>query len=200
MSHKKRARHKPKYMKIVAQLENPQEKFDELQRKGWTSLHGIDKGAENRELFVHPKAPVLYGFEVDKRHANGNEYHFVRQDASVYIYNAESEKFITILLAREGQIEKYPGIPTARDAEAMGSAELIALYTCSNLNWSSYANQIDHEYLLLNKDAEIFFDKAHVLTHVGLDVKEIPAYNIYYKEQELEQDYKPDYEAGGLEL
>ena len=49
----------------------------------------------------------ISAFFVDKGHKNGPEVHIIRDDAVVEIYNAESKRFITYLIARPGQIRRY---------------------------------------------------------------------------------------------
>ena len=44
---------------------------------------------------------------VDKGHDNGEEIHVVYNNGVVKIYNARTHKFITVLIAREPQIERY---------------------------------------------------------------------------------------------
>ena len=44
---------------------------------------------------------------VDKGHANGEEVHVVYNNGVVKIYNERTHKFITVLIARVPQIERY---------------------------------------------------------------------------------------------
>lgn len=44
---------------------------------------------------------------VDKGHDNGEEIHVIYNNGVVKIYNAHTHKFITVLIAREPQIERY---------------------------------------------------------------------------------------------
>lgn len=44
---------------------------------------------------------------VNKGHENGNEVHVIYNNGIVKIYNANSHKFITVLIAREPQIKRY---------------------------------------------------------------------------------------------
>lgn len=44
---------------------------------------------------------------VNKGHKDGNEVHVIYNNGIVKIYNANSHKFITVLIAREPQITRY---------------------------------------------------------------------------------------------
>ena len=44
---------------------------------------------------------------VNKVHKNGNEIHIVYNNGVVKIYNENTRKFITVLIARVPQIERY---------------------------------------------------------------------------------------------
>ena len=44
---------------------------------------------------------------VNKGHENGNEVHVIYNNGIVKIYNANSHKFITVLIAREPQMKRY---------------------------------------------------------------------------------------------
>lgn len=65
----------------------------------------------NRAQLLDKSSSIVACFEVDKRHKNGNEYHFIYSDATVLIYNKNSRKLITILFARPGQIRRYYSKP-----------------------------------------------------------------------------------------
>ena len=45
--------------------------------------------------------------DVNKGHANGNEIHLVYNNGVVKVYNENTRKFITVLIARVPQIERY---------------------------------------------------------------------------------------------
>lgn len=49
----------------------------------------------------------IHAFEVDKNHENGNEIHVVCHNRLVYIYNAVTEKLITVLYGRPAQLKRY---------------------------------------------------------------------------------------------
>ena len=58
-------------------------------------------------LIIEELAKVIKIAVVNKGHKNGNEIHLVDNNGIVKIYNANSRKFITVLIARVPQIERY---------------------------------------------------------------------------------------------
>ena len=58
-------------------------------------------------LIIEESAKVVKIAVVNKGHKNGNEIHIVYNNGVVKIYNANSRKFITVLIARVPQIERY---------------------------------------------------------------------------------------------
>lgn len=58
-------------------------------------------------LIIEESAKVAKIAVVNKGHKNGNEIHIVYNNGVVKIYNANSRKFITVLIARVPQIERY---------------------------------------------------------------------------------------------
>ena len=58
-------------------------------------------------LIIEESARVIKIAVVDKGHKNGNEIHIVYNNGVVKIYNARTHKFITVLIARVPQIERY---------------------------------------------------------------------------------------------
>lgn len=58
-------------------------------------------------LIIEESAKVIRIAIVNKGHKNGNEIHLVYNNGVVKIYNANSRKFITVLIARVPQIERY---------------------------------------------------------------------------------------------
>ena len=44
---------------------------------------------------------------IDKGHKNGEEVHVIYNNGIIKVYNANTHKYITILIAREAQIERY---------------------------------------------------------------------------------------------
>ena len=58
-------------------------------------------------LIIEESAKVLKIAVVDKGHANGDEIHVIYNNGIIKIYNARTRKFITVLIARVPQIERY---------------------------------------------------------------------------------------------
>ena len=58
-------------------------------------------------LIIEECAKVVKIAVVDKGHTNGNEIHVVYNNGVVKVYNARTRKFITVLIARVPQIERY---------------------------------------------------------------------------------------------
>lgn len=60
-----------------------------------------------QRLINEESAKVVSIAVVNKGHENGNEVHVIYNNGIVKIYNANSRKFITVLIAREPQIKRY---------------------------------------------------------------------------------------------
>ena len=58
-------------------------------------------------LIIEECAKVIKIAVVNKGHKNGNEIHLVYNNGIVKIYNANTRRFITVLIARVPQIERY---------------------------------------------------------------------------------------------
>lgn len=58
-------------------------------------------------LIIEESAKIAKIAVVNKGHKNGNEIHLVHNNGIVKIYNANTRKFITVLIARQPQIERY---------------------------------------------------------------------------------------------
>ena len=58
-------------------------------------------------LIIEESAKVVKIAVVNKGHENGNEIHLVYNNGVVKIYNANTRRFITVLIARVPQIERY---------------------------------------------------------------------------------------------
>ena len=59
------------------------------------------------QLIFEERARVLKIAVVDKGHANGDEIHIIYNNGIVKVYNERTRKFITVLIARVSQIERY---------------------------------------------------------------------------------------------
>ena len=58
-------------------------------------------------LIIEESAKVLKIAVVNKGHKNGNEIHVILNHGIIKVYNARTHKFITVLIARVPQIERY---------------------------------------------------------------------------------------------
>ena len=58
-------------------------------------------------LIYEESAKVVKIAVVNKGHANGNEIHIIYNNGIVKVYNERTCKFITVLIARVPQIERY---------------------------------------------------------------------------------------------
>lgn len=58
-------------------------------------------------LIIEESAKVVKIAVVNKGHKNGEEIHVIFNNGIVKVYNARTHKFITVLIARVPQIERY---------------------------------------------------------------------------------------------
>ena len=58
-------------------------------------------------LIYEESAKVLKIAVVNKGHANGTEIHVIFNNGIVKVYNERTHKFITVLIARVPQVERY---------------------------------------------------------------------------------------------
>ena len=58
-------------------------------------------------LIIEESAKVVKIAVVNKGHKNGNEIHVILNNGIIKVYNARTRKFITVLIARVPQIERY---------------------------------------------------------------------------------------------
>ena len=75
-----------------------------------TSRH-YRRQRHKREKFIDEclggDGKVVDSFIVDKGHIKGLERHDVTENGIIVIYNAETNKLVTKLVARSGQIQRY---------------------------------------------------------------------------------------------
>ena len=74
------------------------------------TAHGVTRSKRLQiaeRLIIEESAKVLRIAVVDKGHKNGNEIHLVYNNGVVKVYNERTHKFITVLIARVPQIERY---------------------------------------------------------------------------------------------
>lgn len=60
-----------------------------------------------QRLINEESAKVISIAIVNKGHKDGNEVHVIYNNGIIKIYNANSRKFITVLIARAPQVERY---------------------------------------------------------------------------------------------
>ena len=74
------------------------------------TAHGVNRSKRLQiaeRLIVEESAKVIKIAVVDKGHENGQEIHIIYNNGIVKIYNANTRRFITVLIARVPQIERY---------------------------------------------------------------------------------------------
>ena len=77
---------------------------------GGQTSHAVNRSKRLQiaeRLIIEESAKVVKIAVVDKGHKNGNEIHLVYNNGIVKIYNANTRKFITVLIARVPQVERY---------------------------------------------------------------------------------------------
>lgn len=77
---------------------------------GGQTSHAVNRSKRLQiaeRLIIEESAKVIRIAIVNKGHKNGNEIHLVYNNGIVKIYNANTRKFITVLIARVPQIERY---------------------------------------------------------------------------------------------
>ena len=72
--------------------------------------HGVNRSHRLQiaeRLIIEETAKICKIAVVNKGHENGNEIHIIYNNGVVKIYNQNTRKFITVLIARVPQIERY---------------------------------------------------------------------------------------------
>ena len=75
-----------------------------------TTCHGVNRSHRLQiaeRLIIEECAKVVKIAVVNKGHKNGNEIHIIYNNGIIKIYNARTRKFITVLIARVPQVERY---------------------------------------------------------------------------------------------
>ncbi len=83
--------------------------MDNFTAGGQTS-HAVNRSKRLQiaeRLILEESAKVLKIAVVNKGHKNGNEIHVIFNNGIVKVYNARTHKFITVLIARVPQVERY---------------------------------------------------------------------------------------------
>lgn len=60
-----------------------------------------------QRLISEERAKICKIAIVNKGHENGNEVHVIYNNGVIKVYNANSHRFITVLIARKPQMERY---------------------------------------------------------------------------------------------
>ena len=84
--------------------------YIETFKAGGNTSHALNRSKRLQvaeQLIFEERAKVIKIAVVDKGHANGNEIHIVYNNGVVKVYNERTHKFITVLIARVPQIERY---------------------------------------------------------------------------------------------
>lgn len=77
------------------------------------TIHFSEERKTRAAILEELKAPILsvngklYIFVVDKGHKNGEEIHVITENGVINIYNRHTQKYITGLIARPAQLERY---------------------------------------------------------------------------------------------
>ena len=75
-----------------------------------TTSHGVNRSKRLQiaeRLITEESAKVIRIAVVNKGHANGNEIHIIYNNGIIKVYNKRTGKFITVLIARVPQVERY---------------------------------------------------------------------------------------------
>ena len=77
---------------------------------GGNTSHAVNRSKRLQvaeRLIIKECAKVIKIAVVNKGHKNGNEIHLVYNNGIIKIYNANTRRFVTVLIARVPQIERY---------------------------------------------------------------------------------------------
>ena len=77
---------------------------------GGKTSHAVNRSKRLQiaeRLIIEESAKVVRIAIVNKGHKNGHEIHIVYNNGIVKVYNERTRKFITVLIARIPQIERY---------------------------------------------------------------------------------------------
>ena len=84
--------------------------YIETFKAGGQTSHALNRSKRLQvaeRLIYEESAKVLKIAVVNKGHANGSEIHVVYNNGVVKVYNERTHKFITVLIARVPQVERY---------------------------------------------------------------------------------------------
>ena len=84
--------------------------YMETFKAGGNTSHALNRSKRLQiaeRLIIEESAKVIKIAVVNKGHKNGNEIHIIYNNGIIKIYNARTRKFITVLIARVPQVERY---------------------------------------------------------------------------------------------
>ena len=84
--------------------------YIETFKVGGNTSHALNRSKRLQvaeRLIYEERAKVLKIAIVNKGHQNGNEIHIIYNNGIIKIYNERTRKFVTVLIARVPQIERY---------------------------------------------------------------------------------------------
>ena len=84
--------------------------YIETFKAGGQTSHALSRSKRLQiaeRLIIEESAKVAKIAVVNKGHANGSEIHVVYNNGVVKVYNERTHKFITVLIARVPQVERY---------------------------------------------------------------------------------------------
>ena len=84
--------------------------YTETFTAGGNTSHAVKRSKRLQiaeRLIYEERAKVIKIAVVNKGHANGEEIHIIYNNGVVKVYNERTHKFITVLIARVPQVERY---------------------------------------------------------------------------------------------
>ena len=84
--------------------------YMETFKAGGNTSHALNRSKRLQvaeRLIFEESAKVIRIAVVNKGHANGEEIHIIYNNGVIKVYNERTHKFITVLIARVPQIERY---------------------------------------------------------------------------------------------